>query len=70
MTEFSFQKGYSQVKKKDLANVKREIMELLGITTRPSWSARLNGRVEPKVSEAAAIEKIFAKHGIKEVWGE
>ncbi|MEL7599718.1 MAG: hypothetical protein AAGU18_06420 [Proteiniphilum sp.] len=70
MNKYSFKRGYSQVKNKDLANVKREIMKALGITTRPSWAARLNGQVEPKVSEAAAIESVFAKYGIKEVWGE
>jgi len=26
--------------------------------------------VEPKVSEARAIEEIFAEYGIKEIWGE
>lgn len=69
MGNFSFKHGYSQVQNKDLSNVKQEIMKALDITTRPAWAARLNGQVEPKVSEAAAIESIFAKYGIKEVWG-
>lgn len=69
MSEFSFQKGFSQVKQRDIKNVKRKIMSALGISTRPSWTARLNGVVEPKVSEAKAIEEIFAEYGIKQVWG-
>lgn len=69
MNQFSFQKGFSLVKQKDAANVRAEIMEALGITTRSSWGARLNGTVEPKVSEAQQIEAIFAKYGIKDVWG-
>lgn len=69
MSEFSFQKGFSQVKQKDIKNVKRKIMSALGISTRPSWTARLNGVVEPKVSEAKAIEEVFAEYGIKQVWG-
>ena len=55
---------------KDISNVKHEIMITLGITTNVAWLNRLNGKVEPKVSEAKAIEETFAKYGIKEVWGE
>lgn len=69
MNEFSFQLGFSQVKQKDANDVKKKIMTALGISTRASWSARLNGNVEPKVSEARAIETIFSDYGIREVWG-
>lgn len=55
---------------KDISNVKSEVMSALGITTNVAWLNRLNGKVEPKVSEAKAIEETFAKYGIKEVWGE
>ncbi len=68
--QFSFQKGFSQVMQKDISNVKSEVMSALGITTSVAWLNRLNGKVEPKVSEAKAIEETFAKYGIKEVWGE
>lgn len=70
MEKFSFKKGFSQVRQKDVANVKHEIMSALGITTRMGWSNRIRGIVEPKISEAKAIEETFAKYGIKEVWGE
>ena len=70
MEGFSFKKGFSQVMQKDISNVKHEIMITLGITTNVAWLNRLNGNVEPKVSEAKAIEETFAKYGIKEVWGE
>ncbi|MDD3019507.1 MAG: hypothetical protein PHX61_00840 [Alphaproteobacteria bacterium] len=69
MDEFSFQLGFSQVRQKDIKEVKKRIMAALGISTRTSWTARLNGTVEPKVSEAKAIEEIFAEFGIKEIWG-
>lgn len=68
--QFSFQKGFSQVMQKDISNVKSEVMTALGITTNVAWLNRLNGKVEPKVSEAKAIEDTFAKYGIKEVWGQ
>lgn len=66
---FSFQKGFSQVQIGQSAEVKEKLMSVLSITTRASWSARLNGRIEPKVSEAQAIEKVFEEYGIKSIWG-
>lgn len=68
--EYSFKRGISQVKVKDLGAVRTEIMSALGITSRMGYNQRLNGKIEPRVSEAEAIEKIFAKYGIKDVWGE
>lgn len=69
MERYSFQKGYNQIKLQDKNIVKRKIMRALKITTPPSWYQRLNGNIEPRVSEAKAIEAIFAKYGIKDVWG-
>ena len=69
MNDFSFKVGFSQVKQKDAQEVRERIMQALGLTTRASWYARLNGSVEPKVSEARAIEEVFGEFGIKNVWG-
>lgn len=70
MRKYSFKRGFAQVRQKDIKKVKEQIMFALGLTTRVSWYARLNGDVEPKVSEARAIEAVFADYGIKDVWGE
>lgn len=70
MNNFSFQKGWSQVKNKDTVNVRKEIMKALNIKSKSTFYDRLKGIIEPKVSEAKAIEAIFSDHGIKEVWGE
>ena len=69
MNDYSFELGFSQVRQKDVEEVRARIMGLLGLKTRPSWYARLSGTVEPKVSEAKAIEELFAEYGITEVWG-
>lgn len=70
-TEFSFLKGWSQVRQKDVKEVKQKIMSVLKLKpdSRVAFSRRLNGHVEPKVSEAKAIEEIFAEYGITEPWG-
>lgn len=69
MSEFSFKKGYGQVQQKDAESVRNEIMTELNITTRESWRLRLNGKIEPKISEVQAIESIFNRYGIIEIWG-
>jgi hypothetical protein len=51
MSEFSFLSGYKQIKRKDVTQVKEEIMRALSITARTNWYFRLYGKVEPKVSE-------------------
>lgn len=68
--KYSFQKGFKQIPIGKAAEVKGELMEALSVKSRPAWRARLTGKVEPKVSEARKIEKIFAHHGVKEIWGE
>lgn len=67
--KYSFLKGFNQVQVGKTTEVKEKLMSVLSITTRASWGARLNGKVEPKVSEAQAIEKVFAEYGITEIWG-
>lgn len=70
MNRFSFQRGFNQVKNKDVKNVRKEIMYALKINSRYGWSRRIKGLVEPKVSEAEAIEKILAKYGVEgDIWG-
>lgn len=68
--KYSFKKGFLQVRQKDADEVRGLIMRALGINNRISWSKRLNGHIEPKVSEAMEIEAIFRRFGIKDVWGE
>lgn len=68
--QFSFNKGWSQVKNGDIAECREKLMVALNINTRMAFLNRLKGEVEPKVSEARAIEKVFAEFGVTEVWGK
>ena len=67
---FSFKKGWMQVPNGKSKEVRAKLMSALKIKTRTSWGLRLNGDIEPRVSEAKAIEAVFAEYNIKEVWGE
>ncbi len=67
--DFSFKKGWSQVKNGDVRECRKQLMYALNITTRAAFLNRLKGHIEPKMSEVSAIEAVFAQYGIKEVWG-
>ena len=68
MSKYAFEKGYGQVTINEAETVKNEIMSVLNITTRQSWLRRLSGKVEPKASEKDAIEEVFRKRGIINVF--
>ena len=67
--EFSFRRGYMQLAQRDVPKFREQLMRELRITTPNGWTARVYGRTEPRVSEAQAIENIFAEYGITDVWG-
>lgn len=67
---FSFKKGWSQLPVGKSAEVKKKIIVALDLKCDTSFYPRLNGSYEPRLSEARAIEEIFAEYGITEVWGE
>lgn len=70
MRSFSFKRGFSQLQYKDVGAVRKRIMEALNLKTRAGWKFRYDGTIEPRVTEAEAIESIFAEYGITDVWGE
>lgn len=70
MSVYSFQKGFNQVTVQEARKLRNDLKEALKINSRPAWLNRLRGNVEPKVSEAKAIEEVFAEYGITEIWGE
>jgi len=67
--EFGFERGWSQLKLKDYKTVKRKIMHALNLNNELSFRQRRSGVIEPKISEAKAIEEIFAEYGITDIWG-
>lgn len=67
--QFSFNKGWSQVRNGDVRKCRKKLMDALGIKTRMAFLNRLKGEVEPKISEVRAIEAVFAEFGIKDIWG-
>lgn len=68
--EWSFQKGFDQVPKGMLNQVKEELMAVFNITTRAAWYRRLYGSTIPRADQVQAVEAVFKKYGIKNIWGE
>ena len=67
--KYSFERGWSQRRVMDEESIKSEIMAVCRINNRNSWYARLKGNIIPRMDEKEEIEEIFAKRGIKDVWG-
>ena len=68
--QFSFNKGWSQLRQCDISKCRKELMEAFNVTTRAAFLQRLKGNVIPNVLEANNVEKVFAKYGITAEWGE
>lgn len=68
-TRYRFRKGYLQVTLSDKKEVQRELMQVLGTADRAYFSQLLNkGIVNISLPRYEAINHIFARKGITDVW--
>lgn len=65
--EFSFKHAYQSLPSNKKAEVRDKIKKALNLETYAFYQ-RMGGKVEPKISEAQAIEAIFSEYGITKVW--
>jgi hypothetical protein len=68
-SENSFRRGWLKVPKGKLDDVKREIMRIMEIKAYSAWFSRLAGKKILRQIDKEAIEKVFAQHGISDIWG-
>ena len=60
----------NQVKVGDYKEVVEELKKALGINNRNSFYAYRDGAIEPKVTQAEAVEGVFKRFGVtKNIWG-
>ena len=65
-----FRAGLAQVRIGDYTEVRKALMTALGVSNRNSLSAYTSGRQEMKITQAAAVERVFHKYGVTEnIWG-
>mgnify|MGYP004540281743 FL=1 len=67
--QFSFNKGWSQLRQCDTRECRKRLMEVFGLTTNAAFCQRKRGAVIPNVVQAAKVEAIFKDYGIKDIWG-
>ena len=68
-TRYKFRKGYLQVSLADKNELRQELMQALGITRLTYFSVVLNrGIVDISLPRYEAINHIFARRGITDVW--
>lgn len=66
-----FNAGYIQLRQMDVEDATTELWEALGINNRNSFTQYKTGKIEPKASQAAAVEAVFKKYGVtKNIWGK
>lgn len=65
-----FRSGLNQVKVGNYKVVVEELKKALGINNRNSFYAYRDGAIEPKVTQAEAVEVVFNRFGVtKNIWG-
>lgn len=67
--QFAFERGWENAKAKDQSSIKAEIMEVLNLTTDAAFMQRRRGGIEHRITEAKAIEDVFRKYDVTEIWG-
>lgn len=68
--EYSFKAAYVSVPRNCIGKVKRELKEIFQIISDEQIYSRINGKVEPKLRDARAVEELFKSYGIKVEWGK
>lgn len=66
-----FNAGLQQLRQKDVAACTKELWTALGINNRNSFTQYKTGKIEPKASQAVAVELVFHKYGVtSNIWGK
>lgn len=66
----SFEKGWGKVMNDNIKPLRKEIMHQLGLTSMLSFRNRKAGLVEHSPAERFAIESVFEKYGVTEIWND
>lgn len=68
--EKAFQKGLSELKVRDLPDVREALYRILRVTTPQGFRNYANGKVQTlDVDKARQIEALFAAYGVSNPWG-
>lgn len=65
-----FMKGLNQLRVGDYKDAVKDIKAALGINNRNSYYNYRDGKIEPKATQAEAVEGVFNKYGVTtNIWG-
>ena len=66
----AFKRGMSELRVKDIPDVREALYHILRVTTRQGFLNYQNGKVQTlDVDKARQIEALFASYGISNPWG-
>jgi len=70
MKSYAFRKGSRQIPPRDKDRFIKAVMKILNVKTVQSYYCYERGERELKISQAVALEKLFAKYHVTEIWGK
>jgi hypothetical protein len=65
-----FNKGFLQLRQKDVEECTKRLYAALGINNPVSFSQYRNGKNEFKITQVINVTNVFESFGIKNVWGK
>jgi len=66
-----FWNGWRQLRSMDDEKCRKEMMAAIKVNHEVTFRCYRLGRIEPKASQAAEIERVFARYGVtKNIWGD
>ena len=67
---YAFKKGFLRLSTNDKKKFMKAAMRIFKVQSENSFYEYCRGSREPKISQAVALEKLFAKYHVTEIWGK
>ena len=67
---YSLKEAYGQVPNVSVSEVREKIRVIIGTKRIDNVVGYINGKIEPKISHAIALNLLFANYGIEIQWGK
>lgn len=67
--EYSFLKGWGDLRQRDVEVAKQDLMDALNIKSDATFYRRLRGQIAPTIEEHTRVVHVFKKYGIKHPYG-
>lgn len=70
MNKYSFRVAYDSLPRIRQREAREKLKDIFGITSEIQLYKRIDGEIEPKISQAIAVVNFFSKYGIEVSWSK